>query len=297
MERYKHCELCPRRCGIDRTLSRGRCGQGAELYAARAALHMWEEPCISGGNGSGTVFFSGCPLHCVYCQNSEISAEPSGALISTERLAEIFFELQKKGAHNINLVTPTHFVPHITAALDMADGLNIPVLYNSGGYETIETLRSVEEYVDIYLPDFKYMDGKTAARYSSAPDYPETARAAIDEMVRQTGACEFDKDGMLIRGTIVRHLVLPERAEESKRIIEYLYKAYGDDIYMSIMSQYTPVPRVREYPELNRRVTQAEYNSVVDFAAELGVVNAFVQEGEAASESFIPSFNGEGIIK
>lgn len=297
MDLYKKCTLCPRRCGIDRTKSRGRCGQTATLYAARASLHMWEEPCISGKNGSGTVFFSGCPLGCVYCQNSDITASRAGVPIDAKRLAEIFLEMQNKGAHNINLVTPTHFAPHIIRALDMASGLKIPVLYNTSGYETVETLRMLDGYVDIYLPDFKYMDSHIAEKYSCASDYPETAKAALSEMVRQTGACEFDADGMLRQGTIARHLVLPNHMQNSKDVIEYLYRTYGNDIYMSIMSQYTPMPRVVDYPEINRRVTDEEYDEVVDFAAGIGVENAFVQEGEAASESFIPSFDGEGIIQ
>lgn len=294
---YKSCTLCPRMCGADRTKSRGRCGQTSELYAARASLHMWEEPCISGKNGSGTVFFSGCTLGCVYCQNSEIASSKSGVSITHERLSEIFLELQEKGAHNINLVTPTHFVPHIIAALDAADGLKIPVLYNTGGYENVSTLGMLENYVDIYMPDFKYMDEAMAQRYSSARDYPAAAKAAIEEMVRQSGKCRFDEDGMLKSGTIVRHLVLPGYVDNSKRVIEYLYKTYGDDIYISIMSQYTPVEAAGKYPEINRRVTSEEYDEVVDFAVSIGVENAFVQEGESAQESFIPSFNGEGIIK
>lgn len=296
MDLYKKCTLCPRRCGADRTKVRGRCGQTATLYAARASLYMWEEPCISGKNGSGTVFFSGCPLGCVYCQNSDIASSRAGVPIDANRLAEIFLELQDRGAHNINLVTPTHFAPHIIRALDMASELKIPVLYNTSGYETVETLRMLDGYVDIYLPDFKYMDARIAEKYSCAPDYPETAKAALSEMTRQTGACEFDADGMLRRGTIVRHLVLPGYTQNSRDVIEYLYNTYGNDIYMSIMSQYTPMPRAADYPEINRRVTDGEYDALVDFAAGIGVENAFVQEGASSSESFIPVFDGEGII-
>ena len=297
MDLYKSCTLCPRRCGIDRTKYKGRCGQTSALTAARASLHMWEEPCISGENGSGTVFFSGCSLGCVYCQNSEISLSRSGEIIDEKRLCEIFYELREKGAHNINLVTATHFVPHIIRALDMAGDLGIPVLYNTSGYETVQTLRMLDGYIDIYMPDFKYMDKVTAKRYSDAEDYPETAKAAIEEMVRQTGACAFDENGMMKSGTLVRHLVLPGKISDSKRIIEYLHNTYGNDIYMSIMSQYTPVPNVEDYPEINRRVTQKEYDEVVDLAVSIGVENAFVQEGEAASESFIPAFDGEGIVR
>lgn len=299
MNYYEKCTLCPRSCGADRTKITGFCGQSDKLYAARASLHMWEEPCISGESGSGTVFFIGCNLGCVYCQNREIADGHIGFEITAERLAEIFLEQQSRGANNINLVTPTHYVPHIIRALDTVRGraLKIPVLYNCGGYESVKTLKMLEGYVDIYLPDFKYMDSEIAKRYSNAADYPETAKKAIAEMVRQTGECAFDENGIMQKGTLVRHLVLPSYIENSEKVIEYLYNTYGGSIYMSIMNQYTPMPYVENYPEINRAVTDEEYNEVIDFAVDLGVENAFVQEGGAVSESFIPLFDGEGIVK
>ena len=296
---YEVCRLCPRACGARRTEGKtGACGMSSSLFVSRAALHMWEEPPISGERGSGTVFFAGCPLSCVFCQNSEISHERHGKEISTARLAEIFLELQEKGAHNINLVTATHFVPHVTAALDAAkqSGLTIPIVYNCGGYESVETLRMLRRYVDIYLPDFKYMSSELAARYSLCPDYPERAKESLAEMVAQTGAPVFDENGMLLRGTVVRHLVLPGCAKDSIEVVKYLHETYGDKIYISIMSQYTPSERLRaRFPELARKLTKYEYGKVVRFAAEIGVKNGFTQYGEAAAESFIPSFDFEGV--
>lgn len=299
MNYYKKCTLCPRNCGADRTKTAGFCGQSDKLYATRASLHMWEEPCISGERGSGTVFFTGCNLGCVYCQNREIANGNIGFEITAERLAEIFLEQQDRGANNINLVTPTHYIPHIIRALDIVRGksLKIPVLYNCGGYENVETLKMLDGYVDIYLPDFKYMDSDIAKRYSRAADYPEIAKRAIAEMARQAGECTFDENGIMQKGVIVRHLVLPSYVENSKRVVEYLYNTYGDNIYMSIMNQYTPMPYVKDYPEINRRVSAAEYDEVIDFAIDIGVENAFVQEGGTVSESFIPLFDGEGIVK
>ncbi len=295
---YKSCVLCPRRCGADRSKETGYCGMSDTLIAAKAYLHMWEEPCISGEKGSGTVFFSGCNLRCAYCQNREIALGRVGAEITAERLGEIFLEQKQRGAENINLVTPTHYVPHIIAALDaVRKKLNIPVVYNCGGYESVDTLKMLEGYVDVYLPDFKYTSGAIAKKYSAALDYPKAAKAAIAEMVRQTGACAFNENGIMTRGTLVRHLVLPSYTENSKTAVEYLYKTYGDDIYMSIMNQYTPLPHVSAYPEINRRVTDEEYADVISFAEELGVENAYIQEGGTVSESFIPVFDGGGIIE
>ena len=298
MRYYESCTLCPRRCGVNRNIQKGFCGEGAALRAAKAYLHMWEEPCISGNRGSGTVFFSGCNLKCVYCQNSAISSGGAGFEIDVPRLAGIFLELSDKGAHNINLVTPTHFVRHIIKAIDLTRGrLGIPVIYNCGGYESVETLKLLDGYIDIYMPDFKYMDKDLAKKYSAAPDYPEVCKAAIEEMTRQT-MCRniFDENGMMKRGVIVRHLVLPGCTDDSKDIIRYLYSKYGDGIYMSIMNQYTPMPQVMAYPEIDRRVTDDEYDGVIDYAASLGVENAFIQEGGAVGESFIPDFDGSGII-
>jgi putative pyruvate formate lyase activating enzyme len=297
-ELLKDCILCPRECHVDRTRGqKGYCRVGEELVVARAALHLWEEPCISGEEGSGTVFFSGCSLGCVYCQNANIARGLAGKGITAERLAEIFLELWQKGANNINLVTPSHYVPQIIDALSKARsmGLRLPVVYNSSAYEKAETLRLLEGYVDIYLPDLKYYDSRSAIRYSNSTDYFTHATAAIAEMVRQAGSPEFDDRGVMKRGVVVRHLLLPGHIEDSKKIIEYLYHTYGDTIYISIMNQYTPLPAMSEYPEINCRVTEKEYEELVDYAIELGVENGFIQEGETASESFIPEFNGEGV--
>ena len=298
MRLLKNCRLCPRMCGAARLDNQtGFCGAGKNVRAARAALHPWEEPCISGEKGSGTVFFSHCALRCAYCQNRDISTGGDGVLVTVERLAGIFMELQEKGAHNINLVTPDHYLPHLLNALDIAikRGLRIPVVYNCSGYQTAESLRMLEGYVDIFLPDFKYMADGYAAKYSGAPGYARYAKNAVAEMARQAGGPVFDGDGMMQRGVIVRHLALPGLIDDSKKIIRYLYETYGDDIYISIMSQYTPVGTDVEFPELARGVTGNEYDELVDFAISLGVENAFIQEGEAAGELFIPLFNYEGI--
>ncbi len=289
------CALCPRNCHANRLVGeRGCCGETAEIRAARAALHMWEEPCISGESGSGTIFFTGCPLGCVYCQNKTISGGTVGKTISTDRLMEIFFELKSQGAHNINLVTAGHFMPQVCAALRCA-ALEIPIVYNTSGYEKPETLRMADGLVDVYLPDFKYMDPRLAKRYSHAPDYPEVAKAALAEMVRQAGEPVFDEEGMMKKGVIVRHLVLPGHADDSKAVVRYLYETYGDGIYISIMNQYTPMPGMGRYQELTRRLTKEEYDSVVDYAVDLGIENGFIQEGGTAEESFIPPFDITGI--
>ncbi len=296
-EYYKDCTLCPRNCHVNRVKgSLGYCRAGAEVTAARAALHFWEEPCISGTNGSGTVFFSGCSLGCVYCQNYDISSYQAGKKISKERLAEIFLELQEQKAHNINLVTPGHYVPSIVNAVQRARamGLIIPIVYNSSGYEKVDTIKMLEGIVDIYLPDFKYLGEKMANRYSKSSDYFQIASQAIKEMVRQTGEAVFE-DEIMKKGVIVRHLLLPGGLEDSKRVIKYLYETYQDTIFISIMNQYTPLEQVKEYPEINRKVTEEEYDDLVDYALELGVENGFIQEGETASESFIPAFDYQGI--
>lgn len=292
------CTLCPRSCGADRENGeKGYCRMTAKIRAARAALHMWEEPCICGAGGSGTVFFSGCTLRCVFCQNSQIAAGNTGKVISEERLSEIFLELQDKGADNINLVTPSHYVPQIITAVKRARerGLLLPVVYNTGGYESVETLKMLEGIVDIYLPDMKYVSREASFKYSNASDYFDAASKALEEMFRQVGSPVFDEKGLMTRGMIVRHLILPGLAKDSKAVIKYLYETFGDNIYISIMNQYTPLPQVEKYPELNRKVTRREYDEVVDYAIELGVVNGYIQEGDTASESFIPSFDCEGI--
>lgn len=301
MKLYEACRICPRKCGVNRLAGeKGKCGVTAALFAARAALHMWEEPCISGDTGSGTVFFSGCNLGCVYCQNRKISDGAAAKEISTRRLVEIFFELKEKGAVNINLVTPTHFLPHIVGALHTAkeEGLNLPIVYNTSGYERVSSLKLLEGLVDIYLPDFKYFDREPAVRYSDAPDYAETAEKALDEMFRQTGGASFDASGLMKKGILVRHLVLPGWEKDSAKIIKYLYQTYGDGIYMSIMSQYTPMSDfVKEgrFPELSKKVGRNAYDRLVDYALEIGVENAFIQEEDAAEESFIPVFDFEGL--
>ena len=303
------CRLCPRNCSADREHGQtGVCGvAGPGILSARAALHMWEEPCISGKTGSGAVFFSGCPLRCVYCQNYHIAHAEAGTRITRERLAEIFLELQEKQAANINLVTPTHYTPEIVWAIERArqQGLSIPVVYNCSGYEKVSVLKTLEGLVDIYLTDFKYMEPEAAARYSKAPDYPEAAKAALEEMVRQmeearlvdgrTELAEFDGDGMMKKGIIVRHLLLPNHLKNAKAVVKYVYESYKGQIYLSLMNQYTPLPQVEKFPEINRKVTKREYERLIDYAVSLGVENGFIQEGETAEESFIPEFDGEGL--
>lgn len=293
-----NCDLCPRNCHVDRTSGqRGYCGQTDKLVVARAALHMWEEPCISGTRGSGTVFFSGCSVGCVYCQNHNIAEGKAGKIITTKRLSEIFIELQNKGAHNINLVTPSHYIPQIIDAVSLSrsNGFSVPVVYNTSGYEKLEAIRMLKGTVDIYLPDLKYMDGAIAQMYSNCKDYFLYASAAIKEMVNQVPEPEFDSDGIMTKGVIVRHMMLPGYLEDSKNIIKYLYDTFGNKIYMSIMNQYTPLPHVSPYPEINRKITDKEYDELIDYAVESGVENGFIQEGETQSESFIPEFNGEGV--
>lgn len=291
------CNICPRNCNVDRTVKTGFCSMPQTVKISRAALHMWEEPCISGEKGSGTVFFSGCNMKCVFCQNKEISTGGFGKEITVERLADIFLELQAKGALNINLVTPTHYTLQIIQAVKLAKakGLKLPIVYNTSSYEKVETIKMLAETVDIWLPDFKYMDNAAAVRYSKAADYVQYAQAAIDEMVRQQPQCVFDDDGIIRKGVIVRHLVLPGQVQAAKDAIEYLYNKYGDSFFISIMSQYTPCTDLADYPEINRKITQEEYDEVVDRAVEIGVENGFLQEGESASESFIPPFDLEGV--
>lgn len=284
-------------CMADREITTGYCGVKNTLRVARAALHFWEEPCISGEEGSGAVFFTGCNLRCVFCQNFQIARAEQGKEITIERLSEIFLELQAQKANNINLVTATHYVPQVVEALKLAKGrgLHIPVVYNCGGYESVETLKMLEGLVDIYLPDFKYVDSERAKRYSRAENYPEVAKAALAEMVRQQPEAQFDNRGMMKKGVIVRHLMLPGGIKDSKAVVKYLYETYGDQIYISLMNQYTPLPHVEEYPEINRKVKKFEYDRLVDYAISLGVENGFIQEGETAEESFIPAFTNEGV--
>ncbi|MCR5417212.1 MAG: radical SAM protein [Pseudobutyrivibrio sp.] len=298
MEIQNKCRLCPRDCGVNRSISLGVCQVSNKVKIARAALHFWEEPCISGENGSGAVFFSGCPLHCVFCQNEKISHGKVGEEITAPKLAEIFIELQMKGANNINLVTGTQYIPQIVEAVKMArtgiglGQLNIPIIYNTSGYETVESLRLLEGIVDVYLPDFKYMDENLAGKYSHAKDYPKVAKLAIDEMFRQCSKLEFDEKGFIKKGVIVRQLLLPGHVKDAKSIVKYLHDSYQDKIYISLMSQFTPMEHIADkYPEINRRVTKREYESLIDYTLDLGVENAFIQDRHVAKESFIPEFS------
>lgn len=297
------CNLCPRNCQVKRGEGQvGYCLCDDKIYVARGALHMWEEPCISGTQGSGTVFFSGCNLRCVFCQNFEIAAKRQGQAVSVQELADIFLALQEKGAANINLVTPDPYVMEIVQAIILArqEGLHLPIVYNGSGYEKEELIENLQGVVDIFLTDFKYMDHVLAQKYSFAKDYPEVAKKALAAMVRVVGEPVFDEKGMMQRGVIVRHLLLPGHKKNAKAVLEYVYETYGDRVYISLMNQYTPFERLMEqeqYSGLCRKVTKREYENVVDHMISLGVKNAFIQEGDTAKESFIPDFDGtiEGI--
>ncbi len=292
----KNCKLCPRACGVDRSHSRGSCGANDQIEAARAALHMWEEPPISGTCGSGTVFFAHCSLRCVFCQNRAISQrESAGQNISIAQLAQVFIDLAQKGAHNINLVTGAHYALQIVEAIELAknQGLNIPIIYNSSGYETIDTLRLLNGRIDIYLPDYKYYSSYYAARYSRAEDYRETAVSAIHEMIRQTGTPQYDDSGLLTRGTIIRHLMLPGLAGDTAQVLRDIAIQFGDNVLVSLMRQYTPFD-MQDYPELDRMITDEEYDEACTLFQALGL-SGFFQQGESVSESFIPAFDGTGL--
>lgn len=291
------CNLCPHGCGVRRSEQAGDgiCASKSTVRVARAALHYWEEPCISGTRGSGTVFFSGCPLHCVYCQNDSVSRKNYGADISLQRLGEIFRELESQGAHNINLVNPTHYAYAVRKVLEQSPP-GIPVVYNSGGYDRIETLRSLEGLVDIYLPDLKYVSPNLSARYSGAADYFSAASVAVLEMARQTGPAVFDKDGLLLSGTIVRHLILPNQVENSLEVLRWCKEHLPEGTLVSVMAQYTPCGRAAEFPELNRRITKREYERVLDALFELGLTEGFVQERSSAKEEYIPPFDLSGVL-
>lgn len=298
MNKYENCLLCPRKCGINRSTGQtGVCGVSSEIKVARAALHYWEEPCISGKRGSGAVFFSGCSLHCVFCQNREISDGKAGKVISKERLSDIFMELADKGANNINLVTPGQYIPDIVWAVNDAKsrGMKLPIIYNTSGYENVTELKLLEGIVDVYLPDFKYMDSTLSARYSRAKDYPSVAKQALSEMVRQQPDVVIDDaTGLIQKGVIVRQLLLPGHVNDAKAVLKYLYDTYHDHVYISMMSQFTPIA-LKDYPEINRTVTRKEYERLVDYALEIGITNAFIQEGDVAKDSFIPAFDCEGV--
>lgn len=291
------CNLCPRKCNTQRKAltdsGKGFCNMGENPVIARAALHFWEEPPISGTNGSGTVFFSGCNLKCVYCQNEDISLGCFGKEITIERLREIYFELINQGAHNINLVTGTHFINAIAKSLE--EPLPVPVVYNCGGYESIEALKILENKVQIYLPDLKYSDDELSLKYSKAPNYFETATKAIKEMYRQVGKCKFDENGIMTKGVIIRHLILPNNLENTKVVIDWVKENFNDgDVLFSLMSQFTPNKACR-IPELTRRLTQEEYNEIEEYLFESGIEDGFMQELSSAKEEYIPPFNLEGV--
>ena len=298
MNKYENCLLCPRKCGINRGIGQtGVCGVSSEIKVARAALHYWEEPCISGKRGSGAVFFSGCSLHCVFCQNRAISDGKEGKVISKERLSDIFIELADKGANNINLVTPGQYIPDIVWAVNDAKsrGMKLPIIYNTSGYENVTELKLLEGIVDVYLPDFKYMDNMLSARYSRAKDYPSVAKQALSEMVRQQPDVVIDDaTGLIQKGVIVRQLLLPGHVNDAKAVLKDLYDTYHDHVYISMMSQFTPIA-LKDYPEINRTVTRREYERLVDYAIKIGITNAFIQESDVAKDSFIPAFDCEGV--
>ncbi|NLJ30508.1 MAG: radical SAM protein [Clostridiales bacterium] len=292
----EHCSMCPRRCGARREADSGAgfCQMGADPVVARAALHFWEEPCISGTRGSGTVFFTGCSLQCVFCQNYAISTQrQAGKAVSVQELADIFDRLAEKGAHNINLVSPTHFAGSIAQALRLRK-TQIPVVYNCGGYEKVETLRAMQGLVDVYLPDDKYADNALARKYSGVTDYVETAEAAIREMVRQTGPAQYDKEGLMVRGTLVRHLILPGNTRNSIAVLDRLRRILPEGVPVSLMAQYVPCGRAADFPEINRKITVREYEKVQDHLFSLKL-DGYVQERKAASRNYVPPFNLEGV--
>ena len=292
-EEFYNCNLCPRNCFVNRNCGEvGYCKASNEMTIAKYYLHKWEEPCITGKNGSGTIFFTFCNLRCLFCQNYQISTLNYGQKISIDEFKNICLELQDRGAANINLVTPTHFVPLIIDGIRLAklEGLNIPIVYNSSGYENVSTIKMLDGIVDVYLPDFKYYSDEYAVKYSKCREYFKYASSALAEMVRQKGECVFDNEGNIVSGVIVRHLLLPGMEMESKKILKYLYENYGDSIYISIMNQYTPVRKCK-FEELNNKLDENVYDDVIDYAWDMGIRNAFVQEEGTQSESFIPDFN------
>ncbi|MBQ7957015.1 MAG: radical SAM protein [Clostridia bacterium] len=288
------CNICPRKCNIDRSKHTGYCGITDTIKIARAELHFWEEPCISGTNGSGTIFFSGCPLRCVYCQNNDISSGGFGKEISAERLAEIFRELEEKGAHNINLVTPTHYSEQILEAFSIYRP-KIPVVYNCSGYESVETLKKFRDIVDIYLTDIKYFDSDVSLKYSKAEDYFDVASLAVKEMISQQPENIFDEYGIMQKGVIIRHLVLPLNLTQTKKILEWIKSELSDNVIISLMSQYVPMGKASEYKEINRKITSREYEKALGFMEELGFENGFMQELSSSKKDFIPPFNLDGV--
>lgn len=290
------CNLCPRKCNVDRKNQLGLCGASTTIKIARAALHFWEEPCISGEKGSGTIFFSHCSLQCVFCQNYRLSHDhPLGEEITISQFADICLDLQEQGANNINLVTPTHYVPWIVEGIKLAKkrGLHLPIVYNTSAYESVETIRMLDGIVDIYLPDLKYFDDQYGILYSHAPNYFFYATEAIKEMVKQVGEPIFNEQGILQRGVIVRHLCLPGLKEDSKKVLHYLYTTYHNQIYISIMNQYTPIRHFKRFSNLNQTLLEDDYNEIIDYALDIGITQAYQQEGETQLESFIPEFKNK----
>lgn len=293
MKELEKCNICPLKCGVNRNKYSGRCGASKDVEIALASLHYFEEPCISGKNGSGTVFFSNCNLKCVYCQNYKISHLGFGKKISVSHLADIFLSQQKKGANNINLVTPTMYVPHIISAIKIAKqkGLNIPIIYNSSGYESIDTIKSLNGYIDVYLPDFKYYFSDIAKKYSNVENYFEIASSAILEMYNQVGDPVFDEKGLIKRGMIIRHMILPNNVENSKMVLKWIKENLSNKVYISVMAQYFPTYKAYEYPEINRKITEEELDLVWDYASSLGFENGFIQELGEHEEEYVPDFD------
>ena len=297
LQLLKSCEICPRRCKIDRNFQRGFCGAGANIKIALVSLHQWEEPCLNGEKGAGTIFFSHCNLRCVFCQNFQISQEGFGEEISVERLAKIFLEQQERGAANIELVSSDHYVPQICVALDLAKslGLNLPVIFNSNAYILPKTLELLKNRVDVFLPDLKYFDDKIAISFSNAKNYFQVASAALKKMFELVGEVKFNSQGLMTRGLLVRHLVLPNFRTDSMKILDWLYENFGDKIFISIMNQYIPLFHAKNFKKIDRRLTSFEYKSVVRHAENLGIKNCFIQIGKTADEKFIPKFNLSGV--
>ncbi len=294
----KTCNICPRHCNVDRKVETGYCAVPEQPKVAKAFLHMWEEPCISGTRGSGTIFFVGCNLKCVYCQNFHISQENFGKLVTLERLKEIVKELVSKGAHNINLVNPSHYIESIYYAireLKETGELTVPVVYNSNGYETVETLKTLEGVIDVYLPDLKYSTGEASLKYSKAKDYPEVSKKAVLEMYRQVGSPVLDDDGIIRKGLIIRHLILPGHTKESINVLDWINNNLPKSVYVSLMSQYTPFYAAEKYPEINRPITRKEYEKVVNHLYRLGLEEGYVQERQSSDIQYIPDFNLEGV--
>ena len=298
LDLLKHCSICPRNCKVDRTNGKfGFCKSSDKVKVARVSLHQWEEPCISGENGSGTVFFSGCNLNCVFCQNHDISQEGVGKEITIDRLSDIFLEQQLMGANNINLVTPTHYALQILEALKISKkkGLEIPVIYNSNGYESLYTLELLRGFVDVFVPDLKYFKDEYGIRYSTVSNYFSTASKAIEKMVDMVGEVKFDEKGLIIKGVIIRHLMLPGLLFDSKKIVDYIHRTFGDKVYLSLMNQYTPMFKVEKYKEINRPLNKSHYDSLIDYCLEIGIKNAFIQDDGTNEKTYVPKFDLRGV--